>query len=55
MTAKGMLTVPVQTDVTEVEGDVGDGDGRSTADEHTSVDALGHVDFNIDLARHRSR
>ena len=48
-----MRTVPVQTNVTEAEGDVGDGDGRPSADEHTSVDTLRHVDFDIDLARHR--
>lgn len=42
----------MQSNVTEGEVDVGDGDGRSSVDEHTSVNALGHVNLDIDLEGH---
>lgn len=42
-----LVAIPVQTNVTEAEVDVGDGDGRSAIDEHTSVNALGHVNLDI--------
>lgn len=46
-----LVLIPVQSNVTEAEVDVGDGDGRSSIDEHTSVNALGHVNLDIDLER----
>lgn len=42
-----LVAIPVQTNVTEAEVDVGDGDGRSSIDEHTSVNALGHVNLDV--------